>query len=330
MTFVGQGEGDYITETTFKYVGTGRGNLRVITPTIILYGRICCLITTLIVFLALLAFLMRPGQTTTTSTTQMPLQPKPIGECTFWGDPHLKSFDGGRPSFYGDGEYWIVKSTKVKIQGRYMGTEYTKGLAATNKIIVGGPFLQGHTITVGTLDSGVLTVDGSSSVLAAFPSSYQLPGGLGSITYNSQGNLVDPATHIWEKKVVTMSLPMGVRVEVFRWKNYLDLRIVMPQIPGMDGSCGNFDGNPADDTTEAIFNRIGARVPHGENMFAHRGEIHWTDTEDKLLNLCQPNVRARAQAKCAGSVGAEARSCMLDYCFGANEHALKMTESLGL
>merc|ERR1719291_256248 len=74
-------------------------------------------------------------------------------------------------SFYGDGDFWIVKSSTVSIQGRFEGTKYTEGLAATNRIVVGGSFLHGHKIEVGTLDSGILFVDGGR-VIAGFPGSY--------------------------------------------------------------------------------------------------------------------------------------------------------------
>merc|ERR1712039_937382 len=72
--------------------------------------------------------------------------------CTLWGDPHVITFDqvgtdkNQATSFYGDGDFYIVKSSTVIIQGRFMGTKYTEGLAATNQIVVGGPFLHGHKI----------------------------------------------------------------------------------------------------------------------------------------------------------------------------------------
>jgi len=327
MSFVGAGRGDYITETNYRYVGAGQGNLTVNTPFMILWGRILCFLLTLLLLALLIYFLTRPGMSTTSTTTTR-AAPLPIGECTFWGDPHLVSFDGGRPSFYGDGEYWIVRADAVRIQGRYMGTKYTEGLAATNKIVVGGAFLKGHTIMVGTLESDVLTVDGQP-VLAGFPSSYTLPGGAGSLTYNDQGELVDPATKVWEKRVVTMSLPMGVHITVFRWANYLDLRIRMPALPGIDGSCGNFNNDPSDDTTEAIMARIGATVPHGENMFHSRADIDWTTTEEKLLALCPRDKYSTGQSRCQGGT-MQVKSCMINFCFGSNEHALRMAKSLGI
>merc|ERR1712232_1416503 len=101
----------------------------------------------------------------------------PAKVCTLWGDPHVIGFDqvddnkDRAVSFYGDGDFWLVRSSTVHIQARFEGTKYTERLAATNRIVVGGPFLHGHKIEVGTRESEVLTVDGRS-VIPSFPGSY--------------------------------------------------------------------------------------------------------------------------------------------------------------
>jgi len=57
-------------------------------------------------------------------------------KCKLWGDPHVIQFDqvgsdkNQAPSFYGDGDFWLVKSSTVSIQARFEGTKYTEGLAA--------------------------------------------------------------------------------------------------------------------------------------------------------------------------------------------------------
>merc|ERR1719210_1885862 len=138
MTFVGYGAGAYTTETTYRYAGFGQGNFTYVTPkkSILLYAVGSILLLALLILIVIL-FLPKPPTTTTTL-------PGPAGECIFWGDPHLITFDGSRPSFYGDGEAWIVKTAEIKIQGRCMGTKHTKGLASTNKIAVSGSFINNH------------------------------------------------------------------------------------------------------------------------------------------------------------------------------------------
>merc|ERR1719401_3152520 len=145
MSFVGQGCGDYVTETSYKYVGWGQGNLTLVSPIRYIWGRVAALVS-LIALVIVLIILLWPHRSTTTTIMTTPPPPQPHGECTFWGDPHVSGFDKSRPSFYGEGEAWVVKSMQVKIQARYKGTKYTKCLASTNAVAVGGAFLRGHVV----------------------------------------------------------------------------------------------------------------------------------------------------------------------------------------
>lgn len=49
-----------------------------------------------------------------------------------------------------------------------------------------------------------------------------------------------------------------------------------------------------DDTTVAIFSRIGARVPAGELLFQNRVDIQLTSVEEKLLHLCPKQQKEKA------------------------------------
>jgi len=353
LQYVGSNKGDYTVVTSYQYVGNNRGELIYGGGTRYLWGRISlCALLALAAIAALIYLLTLPATSTTTpevaqvaveAVTPAPVEVLPppapkMGECTLWGDPHFKTFDGGRPSIYGDGEFFIVKSTDIVIQGRFKGTPYTKGLAATNKLAVGGRFLNNHVVEVGCLEDGPITLDGSP-ILTAFPSSYTLEGGLGSITYSTQGELVDGATSKFARHIVHMQLPKNVRLTILRWDNYADFRLSMPQQPDQDGGCGNFNDDPSDDTTQALFGRTGARVPDSELLFRNRLRPEVSSTEAKLLATCPAAQMATAKELCpkelAGDAGASEdeatlRSCYLDICFGSNEHALRMAEQMGL
>jgi len=247
-------------------------------------------------------------------------------------------FDGARPSYYGEGEFYIVKSPQLSVQGRFKGTKYTDGLAATRKIAVGGSLLNGHVIEVGCMEDGDITVDGQT-VLHTFPSSYEVPGVAGaSITYNTDGTLVDGATKEFQRHIIHMQLPSDVRLTILRWNNYVDFRLSMRKTGDVDGACGNFNGNPSDDSTELVFQRDGARVRQEELLFSHRTDVRVTDTVLKLLEICPPEQLRKAKAECqqemSEALGAQApeiqlKSCYLDVCFGSNEHALQLAKQLG-
>merc|ERR1719382_1480606 len=250
--------------------------------------------------------------------------------CILWGDPHVISFDqvgkdkNQASSFYGDGDFWLVQSTTVHIQARFEGTKYTEGLAATNQIVVGGPFLHGHKIEVGTRDSGILTVDGQP-VMSTFPSSYHGAGF--TLTYDAQGEVADVIPEGNEKRIVHMELPLGVKVRVYHWNNYVDVQVEMSPQPSQDGVCGNFNGDHADDTTQSVIQRVGARVRPSENLLSGRAMIEFTPQMQKMMAAeCAAAKQTSAQAFCSTSLRVPAdelivKSCMFDECFGMNVRA---------
>merc|ERR1711957_559268 len=81
------------------------------------------------------------------------------------------------------------------------------------------------------------------------------------------------------------------------------------------GSCGNFNGDASDDTTPAIFERVGARVEAGANLFSRRVPVEFTSQMDEL------RMDATAQQMSA---------CLFDGCFGMNEHALQTAKQFAM
>jgi len=358
MSYAGTGNGDYVQETTYKYVGSGAGEFEVVAAK----KTNCCLIVSggvgvLVLVIIVLLLLLLPSPTTTTTGVVLPdceagFQNWQTGwsiskkawccahggkgcallekVCTLWGDPHVVSFDqvgtdkSQASSFYGDGDFWVVKSDSVHIQGRFEGTKYTEGLAATNQIVVGGPFLQGHKIEVGTRDSGVLTVDGQP-VMSTFPGSYSGPDF--TLTYDAEGRVPDVVPEGNEKRIVHMSLPSGVKVSIYQWSNYVDLQVEMSAQVGQDGVCGNFNQNHGDDTTQAIIQRIGARVRPAENMLSGRAMIEFTPQMEKMMAAeCPAATQANSQKSCSTTLGVAitdilVKSCTFDNCFGMNVRA---------
>jgi hypothetical protein len=154
-----------------------------------------------------------------------------------------------------------------------------------------------------------------------------------TITYDNQGELVDQAASKYPKNVVHLSLPEGIQMEVFRWGNWIDMRIQMaPLAGGQDGSCGNFNGLAADDTTVAILDRVGSRVGPGDCLFTRHLPIDFSRPMQAMLATCPSDQRNAARDKCILDVGLSDQSlvnaCTFDRCFGANEHALQFAKTL--
>mmetsp|Transcript_65046 Transcript_65046/g.211995 ORF Transcript_65046/g.211995 Transcript_65046/m.211995 type:complete len:228 (-) Transcript_65046:331-1014(-) len=210
-----------------------------------------------------------------------------------------------------------------------MGTKYTYGLAATQKVAIGGPFLQGNVIEVEPMEhayGGHILVNGKP-VLTSFGT---LQVGPAFINYNGIGQLVDEAASQWTTRAVHLELPLGIQMTVFRWGNYLDMKITMRALEGgQDGSCGNFNGDLADDTTEAIFNRVGARIESSAMLFSSRAEISFTTEEQEMLrSQCPARTMVDAELQCRKNLPQSAtvlqvNACVFDVCFGMNEHALR-------
>jgi len=316
MAFVGAG-GSYTVETTYKYVGAGAGTFELVKTR--MAPRPVFMLCTAVVVVVLLAVLLivNPFPTTTTTPT-----PGPRGSCVMWGDPHFETFDHSFPNFYEEGEYWVVKKDNlVKIQGRYLATPFTNGLSATHQIAVGGDFLQGHTIVVGPMENGQILVDGQPA-MQGFPSTYSIPG-VATLSYNGMGQLVDDAQSHLEKHIVHMDLPLGVHLQVMRWANHLNVKITMNAFEGMDGGCGNFNGQSTDDSTQAIKARIGERIPHTDLLFHHAMQVG--PAPHKTIADCPESKRTAAMKACAesnkGMTGHLLDDCVFDTCFGGEQYA---------
>merc|ERR1719160_1569809 len=126
-------------------------------------------------------------------TTTVPLGPP--GVCSIYGDPHVVTFDHKHASYYTPGEYWIVKSSTVIIQGKYAALPSTNGLAVVKGLAIGGTFLHGHKLLVSTMDAGaVVTYDGAP-VVSGFPGGGKTADGMVSVQYNQIGGLMDKNLH---------------------------------------------------------------------------------------------------------------------------------------
>lgn len=235
------------------------------------------------------------------------------------------TFDNKRVDFYTQGQYWIVKSNTVHIQGLYKPTHATSGLSVMKQIAIGGPFLQNHKIIIGTHTA---LYDGTP-ILAAFPSEYKT--GLVHISYNAVGETMQEGRAGKAMHVVHMQFPSNVNVQVNRWMeptegDYINAKITMPPQPGQDGHCGNYNGNAADDDRMQIRARVGTTGVAAGDLLFPGGKIPVVQGNRPDINNCEASKLDSAKTACKAHEHKfiPSMGCLIDYCFGGAgfvEHA---------
>lgn len=263
--------------------------------------------------------------------------------CMIWGDPHIDVFDNRlkispqpvRVSpflpFYSSGDYWLVNNRLVQIQGRYGPTQYTAhGQSALLALAVGGPFLRNHTLIIEQMDGGKVTWDGEE-ILQEFPSEFLLKGFV-RVNFNTSDQHIDVGQGNFPVKMIQAQMPRLVHVKVNRWAKHIDAIIRMVQQPdGQDGHCGNFNGNPDDDTKELIDARMGAPVPAELSLLPPQanGSIANTSSNEASLADCPTETKAKAHKLCEETFMEQSNAvtqelmdaCIFDVCFGGADFA---------
>jgi len=251
------------------------------------------------------------------ATTTLPPR---TGSCTLWGDPHIFTFDQSRLVFYSEGDFWIVRSPTISIQGRFQATDWTRkhdntDYSSMTGIVIGGVFMQGHKIMIGPMGSGAIQCNGQE-ILHTFGSA---SCGAATISYNHQGQLVDSAMAFLPHRVVHIVLPGSVILQVNRWPNFINAKITMPQVAGMDGVCGDFNGIVKHGLTagKELHAKFGYGVPRHELLFPNSIPLH-IPAKTPSSKRCSPAKRAKAESIChkeaANAVGWSFAECLGDVC----------------
>jgi len=278
-----------------------------------------CIIPLLLLLVPLLYLLSQLSSV----TPPPPVPLGPPGTCTIYGDPHIMTFDNKHVDFYSQGEYWIVKSDAVKIQGRYMPTPITHGLSVTKEIAVSGSFINGHKLRI---SAQTASWDGRP-ILAGFPSTFNNADPLVDLRYDGQGMLLQSGREGKALHVVHATLPGGVSLQVNRWNeagegDYINVKITMPRQPNQDGHCGNFNGNAADDDRLQIRARVGTTgVDPSELLFNRKTPVVVANRPD--INNCPEERSHQAKDLCKQKEHTfmPSMQCMIDVCFGGPQFA---------
>jgi len=194
------------------------------------------------------------------------------GDCVIWGDPHIITFDATQKlaeqypnkreflrirnrkmeevNVFGEGNFWIVKSKDVHIQGRYnLRKEHAKR-TVLGGLAIGGPFLKNNTFIVRPL-TGKITWNGQE-VLKHLGSKFtkhklihaKYHKGAESVSDGRKGDGID------------ITLPGSVKLTVNRFERGLAVKISMCAREWQDGQCGNFNGDAGDDKQDFLMSRV--------------------------------------------------------------------------
>lgn len=181
------------------------------------------------------------------------------------------------------GVHWLVRSQEVEIQARYSDERtWVKNLA------ISGAFLQNHTLII-SADDETVNWDGAI-VLNSFPASFS--NELVNLQYaNHQHRQSMRDTHRPEDgagrrrrrsivvlKTMQVDLPQQVSLVVsfggaHRGRlRFLDAFITLPiPVGGVDGHCGNANGDVSDDTKDYFNEHLSTwRVPAQDSLFTQQ------------------------------------------------------------
>ncbi|KAJ3219472.1 hypothetical protein HDU67_000884 [Dinochytrium kinnereticum] len=187
--------------------------------------------------------------------------------CYSNGDPHYKTFDGKLYNFYGAGVYYLVRTPTLIVQADQqhctptVTCNYQVAIQFGSTVIVLAPAPGSRTVMALTLLSA--NSQGITATANAAKNSYQI-----SI---SDGSLITVSMYPWGSTY------------------YMDISITAAgsHMNKVNGLCGNFNKNAADDTlTPATF-----AVPASENIFTRRSGLILTTACPPTTFVCKiPNL----------------------------------------
>jgi len=215
------------------------------------------------------------------------------------------------------------------MQARYLPTKMTNGLAVMKIFAIGGPMLKDGKLLI----TPTATTWNGTPVLTGFPSSYSVPNTI-EMKYDGTGSSLQKGRAGLAKRIVHATIlggsPEEIMVQVNQWTQanegaYINAKITMKPIPGMDGHCGNFNGNVADDDRLQVRERVGTTGVEQGPQFLFDSKTPITTADRPDINSCPEATLKAATADCKAKYGGfiPPMWCLQDYCFQGKAMAMQ-------
>jgi len=258
----------------------------------------------------------------------------PWGKCAIFGDPHVISFDRiyGPPVTMTDpGEFHLIKSDRLNIQGRFGYTRRFPTASSTTGIAVRGEFIKDHSLVVAYTGpkyghEGFKVWWDGKRILEKYPSTFTSDDGV----LQAKHDAMDPQKYHREGRHTIggtegllpsylFQLTPDLTVYVLIGPDNCNAIIETKKLDGyQDGYCGNFNCDQDDDALGALQSRgMASPISAAESIFA-QGEAAPAWSMQKVvsptLEDCDPKLKAKAEKQCRGLPNGEEEACIFDAC----------------
>jgi len=281
-------------------------------------------------------------------TTEL-LTKMPFGTCTIMGDPHVLTFDDpagqqGTPAITQTtpGDYYLVTSEDIKIQGRFGYSSRFPAAASLTGIAVSGVLIHNNKLVVEYTGpakgkEGFKAWWNDQPILdQGFPASFKSKDNFLEAEYNS----MDPQSFSREARNTIggtsgdlpsylFKIAPGIQIYVLMGQETMNGVITMRKLRvGMDGYCGNFNCVANDDGLQALEARnLTTPIAAGTSLFknapAQPSSQLKKSGETPQLNDCDPAVLKKAQdVTCANLEDGMKAGCIFDVCASGGSESM--------